>query len=184
MHTASCTWGKAVPFLWGEGETEARARTHTLVSSGQLKSLLSACPGIPMRWANCFLHPFPPPRCPASVSHPHLHGLTNHVLAHVCHRVELLLTDLTGELLLRVAMHYLVVLMQGPELLEGFAAGHALWESRQSFAWGPELALAPTGPVSSPEECGKKADLMLPGQADAFHTYPHGCWAAPASFPS
>ena len=51
---------------------------------------------------------------------------TDHVLPHVSHGVELLLTDLTGELLLCVAMDDLVVFMQGPQLLEGLAARHTL----------------------------------------------------------
>ena len=48
------------------------------------------------------------------------------------HGVELLLTDLTGELLLCVAMDDLVVLMQGPQLLEGLAARHTLEEEPES----------------------------------------------------
>lgn len=55
------------------------------------------------------------------------------------HGVELLLTDLAGELFLRIAMHDLVVLMQGPELLEGFATCYALWEE-ENFGCEPELA--------------------------------------------
>lgn len=50
------------------------------------------------------------------------------------HRVKLLLTDLAGELLLGVAMDDLVVLVQRPQLLEGFATGHTLEETRQR-AW-------------------------------------------------
>lgn len=53
-------------------------------------------------------------------------ALTNHVFAHVGHGVELLLADLAGELLLSVAMDNLVVLMEGPELLEPLPARHAL----------------------------------------------------------
>lgn len=56
----------------------------------------------------------------------HVLGVGNHVLAHVRHGVKLLLADLTGELLLRVAVHYLVVLMKRPQFLEGFATCHAL----------------------------------------------------------
>lgn len=56
-----------------------------------------------------------------------LMGLTNHVLAHMRHGVELLLADLTRELFFRVAMHDLVVLMEGPQLLKSFAAGYTLW---------------------------------------------------------
>ena len=37
--------------------------------------------------------------------------LTNHVLSNMCHGVELLLTDLTGELFLCVAVHDFDVLM-------------------------------------------------------------------------
>lgn len=52
--------------------------------------------------------------------------LTNHVFAHVGHGVELLLADLAGEFLLGVAVHDLDVLVEGPELLEGFVTGDAL----------------------------------------------------------
>ena len=44
--------------------------------------------------------------------------LTNHVLSYMCHGVELLLADLTGELFLCVAVHDFDVLMQRPQLLE------------------------------------------------------------------
>lgn len=50
------------------------------------------------------------------------------------HRVKLLLTDLAGELLLGIAMDDLVVLVQRPQLLEGFATGHTLEETRKR-AW-------------------------------------------------
>ena len=63
----------------------------------------------------------------------HRQGLTNHVFAHMRHGVELLLADLAGEFLLRVAMHDLVVLMQGPELLEGFATRYALWKRSRTL---------------------------------------------------
>lgn len=76
----------------------------------------------------------------------HWQGLTDHVFAHMRHGVELLLTDLAGELLLRVAMHDLVVLMQGPELLEGFATRYALWEEEHNFGCEPEVASAPLRP--------------------------------------
>lgn len=66
---------------------------------------------------------------PILCPHPHRQGLTNHVLAHMRHGVKLLLADLTGELLLRVAVHYLVVFVKRPQLLEGFATRHALRES-------------------------------------------------------
>lgn len=49
-------------------------------------------------------------------------SLTDHVLADVGHGVELLFTYLAGELLLSVAVHDLVVLVQRPQLLEGLAA--------------------------------------------------------------
>lgn len=67
---------------------------------------------------------------------PHLHrqGLTNHVLANVRHGVKLLLADLAGELLLCVAMHYLVVLVKRPQLLKGFATRHALREKKSTLA--------------------------------------------------
>ena len=52
------------------------------------------------------------------------------MFAHVGHGVELLLTDLTGELLLSIAMDDLVVLMEGPELLEPLPTRHALQEER------------------------------------------------------
>lgn len=58
-----------------------------------------------------------------------LHQLTNHVLANVCHCVELLLADLARELLLGVAVHDLDVLMQRPQLLEGLVAGDTLQDS-------------------------------------------------------
>ena len=51
---------------------------------------------------------------------------TNHVLADMSHRVELLVTDLTGKLLLCVAVHDLDVLVQRPQLLERLVAGDAL----------------------------------------------------------
>lgn len=52
------------------------------------------------------------------------------MLPHVSHGVELLLTDLAGELLLCVAVDNLVVFVQGPQLLEGLAACDTLkqWE--------------------------------------------------------
>lgn len=53
-------------------------------------------------------------------------SLTNHVLADVGHGVELFLADLARELLLGVAVHNLDVLVQRPELLEGFVTGDAL----------------------------------------------------------
>lgn len=66
----------------------------------------------------------------------HVLGVSNHVFAHVGHGVELLLADLTGELLLGVAVDDLVVLMERPELLEALPARHALqrergWAGRQ-----------------------------------------------------
>lgn len=57
-------------------------------------------------------------------------ALTNHVFAHVGHGVELLLADLAGELLLGIAMDNLVVLVEGPELLEPLPARHALQGER------------------------------------------------------
>lgn len=57
------------------------------------------------------------------------HQLTDHVLANVCHCVELLLADLARELLLGVAVHDLDVLMQRPQLLEGLVAGNALQDT-------------------------------------------------------
>lgn len=60
----------------------------------------------------------------------HRPRLTNHVLAHVGHGVELLLADLTRELLLRVAVYNLIVLVEGPELLKSFATCHTLWGER------------------------------------------------------
>ena len=57
--------------------------------------------------------------------------LTDHVLPDVSHGVELLLTDLAGEFLLGVTMHNLVVLVQRPELLEGFSASHTLERKTQ-----------------------------------------------------
>lgn len=57
-------------------------------------------------------------------------ALTNHVFAHVGHGVELLFADLTGELLLGVAVDDLVVLMEGPELLEPLPARHTLQGER------------------------------------------------------
>jgi hypothetical protein len=52
--------------------------------------------------------------------------LTNHVLSDVGHGVELLLTDLTAELLLSVTVNNLVVLMERPELLKGLATRYTL----------------------------------------------------------
>lgn len=52
--------------------------------------------------------------------------LTDHVLPDVSHGVKLLLADLTGELLLSVAVDNLVVLVERPQLLEGLSAGHTL----------------------------------------------------------
>ena len=46
------------------------------------------------------------------------------------HGVKLLLTNLTGELLLRVAVDDLVVLVQRPQLLEGLATCHTLEKGR------------------------------------------------------
>lgn len=57
--------------------------------------------------------------------------LTDHVLPDVRHGVKLLLTDLAGELLLGVAVDDLVVLVQRPQLFEGLAARHALWEEKK-----------------------------------------------------
>lgn len=44
--------------------------------------------------------------------------LTYKVLTDMRHRVELLFTDVTGELLLCVTVYNLIVFMQGPELLK------------------------------------------------------------------
>lgn len=114
----SCNSGKAALF-------------HTRVHS--LASRVPACRG---KLPACASLPQPSRHLDESLSdsqrlaHPlptwHWQGLTNHVFAHMRHGVELLLADLAGELLLRVAMHDLVVLMQGPELLEGFATRYAL----------------------------------------------------------
>ena len=52
--------------------------------------------------------------------------LTDHVFSDMRHGVELLLTDFTGEFLLCVAMHNLVVLMEGPELFEDLTTCHTL----------------------------------------------------------
>lgn len=49
-------------------------------------------------------------------------SLTDHVLADMGHGVELFLANLAGELLLSVAVHDLVVLVQRPQLFEGLAA--------------------------------------------------------------
>ena len=57
-------------------------------------------------------------------------ALTNHVFPHVGHGVELLLADLAGELLLGIAMDNLVVLVEGPELLEPLSARHTLQGER------------------------------------------------------
>lgn len=54
------------------------------------------------------------------------------MFAHVGHGVEFLLADLAGEFLLGVAVHDLDVLVEGPELLEGFVAGHALGWAEQT----------------------------------------------------
>lgn len=53
-------------------------------------------------------------------------SLTDHVLPDVSHGVKFLLADLTGELLLRVAVDNLVVLVQRPQLLESLSTGHTL----------------------------------------------------------
>lgn len=53
------------------------------------------------------------------------------MLPDVRHGVKLLLTDLAGELLLGVAVDDLVVLVQRPQLFEGLAARHALWEEKK-----------------------------------------------------
>lgn len=42
------------------------------------------------------------------------------------HGVELLLADLAGEPLLSIAMDHLVMLLQGPELLEGLPTSNTL----------------------------------------------------------
>lgn len=66
--------------------------------------------------------------------------LTNHVFAHVGHGVELLLTDLAGELLLCIAVDNLVVLVERPELLEPFPTRHTLQgHRRQSGKQGKQL---------------------------------------------
>lgn len=80
------------------------------------------------------------------------------MLAHMCHGVKLLLADLAGEFLLCVTMHDLVVLMQGPELLEGFAAGHTLREKEEGFGCGLGLAATSTGPqFPHPKSAGEMA---------------------------
>lgn len=61
------------------------------------------------------------------------------------HGMKLLLADLTGELLLRIAVHYLVVLMKRPQLLEGFATRHALREKEERFGCNVELPSASLG---------------------------------------
>lgn len=53
------------------------------------------------------------------------------MLADVCHCVELLLADLARELLLGVAVHYLDVLVQRPQLLEGLVAGDTLQDTNE-----------------------------------------------------
>lgn len=86
-------------------------------------------PNLPVTWMQAFLTVSGwPILCPRGRQ-----GLTNHVFAHMRHGVELLLADLAGELLLRVAMHDLVVLVQGPELLEGFATRYALWKRSRTL---------------------------------------------------
>lgn len=95
------------------------------------------------------------PAASRSTAHPRTdrQGLTNHVLAHVRHGVELLLADLTGELLLRVAVNDLVVLVKRPQLLESFATGHALRERKSAVAeTGTTLGLW-DGPAPPPEDC-------------------------------
>lgn len=52
--------------------------------------------------------------------------LTNHMLTDMSHSVELLLTDITWELLFGITMHNLNVLMQWPQLLKRLVAGNTL----------------------------------------------------------
>lgn len=62
------------------------------------------------------------------------------MFAHVGHGVELLLADLAGELLLGIAMDNLVVLMEGPELLEPLPTCHTLQRER---GWAGKQGNAP-----------------------------------------
>lgn len=57
--------------------------------------------------------------------------LTNHVFPDMRHRVELLLADLTGELLLCITVDDLVVLVERPQLLKGLATGDTLEGPRE-----------------------------------------------------
>lgn len=86
---------------------------------------------------------------PAWTSGPFCHRprLTNHVLAHVSHGVELLLTNFTGELLFCVAVHNFIVLVEGPELLKSFATCHTLWKEK---TLGPGSGPCDLGQVTAP----------------------------------
>lgn len=83
--------------------------------------------------------------------------LTNHVFAHVGHGVELLLTDLAGELLLCIAMDNLVVLVERPELLEPLPACHALqgdgrWSGKQGkqlHPWKGNITVKATADIKN-----------------------------------
>lgn len=52
--------------------------------------------------------------------------LTNHVLANMSHGKEFLPAYLTSELFLSVSVDDFIVFVQGPKLLEVFAAGKTL----------------------------------------------------------
>lgn len=69
------------------------------------------------------------------------------MFAHVGHGVELLLTDLAGELLLSIAVNDLVVLMEGPEFLEPLPARHTLQGER---GMGKEAGERAQGPSAFP----------------------------------
>lgn len=176
-----CDSGNTVPFLgstaWPAGSPPASLPSHPEHGANCPPvccfPLLPGCRVLPDR-ARCRL-----------ILCPHLRwqGLTNHVLAHMCHGVKLLLTDLTGELLLRVAMHYLVVLVQGPELLEGFATCHAL--KGNSFSCDPEPALASLVPQFPHLKCaGKKAGSNAPSLRSPGKRLWQLCWLVHQPFGS